>query len=81
LAGESSRAGADQLVALLCPDTVAAGVDPSRTGVRVVAIPAHEGGVAVAGQLDGGALDGLSNCAGADQLRPLLRELRQRELR
>jgi hypothetical protein len=40
--------------------------------------PAHDGSVAVGRQRDGVALVGESNRAGADQLRPLLRELRQR---
>jgi hypothetical protein len=56
----------------LGPDTAAAGVDPRRPSVRVVAIPAHDGGVAVARQRDGLALDGTANGAGADQLRSLL---------
>jgi hypothetical protein len=68
LRGGSNRPGADQLVALLGPDTAAAGVDPGRPGVRVVVRPAHEGSVAVAGQRDGRPLVGVSNGAGADQL-------------
>ena len=68
----SNRAGADQLAALLGPDAAAAGKDPRRSGVRVVVRPAHDGGVAVGGQRDGGALRGSSNRAGADQLRSLL---------
>jgi hypothetical protein len=85
LLGGSNRAGADQLAALLGPDTAAASVDPRRPGFHVVENPAHDGGVAVAGQRDGvalvddgEALVGTSNRAGADQLQPLLRELRQR---
>ena len=56
LVGVSNRAGADQLAALLGPDTAAAGVDPRRPGARVVVRPAHDGGVAVGGQRDGVAL-------------------------
>ncbi len=52
LLGGSNRAGADQLAALLGPHTDAAGVDPRRPGARVVAIPAHDGGVTVGGQGD-----------------------------
>ena len=37
---------------------------------RVVARPAHDGGVAVGGQRDRGALSGATAVAGADQLRP-----------
>ena len=78
----SNRAGADQLVALLGPDTIAAGENPRRPGAPVVVKPAHDGGVAVGGERNGEALLGqLSNRAGADQLRPLLRELGQRQLR
>jgi hypothetical protein len=74
LFGTSNRAGADQLRPLLGPDTAAAGVDPRRPGdsVRVVERPADEGGVAVGGHRDGVALEGVSNRAGADQLRLLL---------
>jgi hypothetical protein len=72
LAGGSSRAGAGQLAALLAPDSAAAGVDPRRTRTRVVGNPAHDGGVAVAGQRDGDALARVSNRAGADQLAALL---------
>src|SRR5262249_36075354 len=71
----SNRAGADQLVTLLGPNAAVAGVDPHRPGVRVVARAAHEGGVAVARQRDGGALYGLCanrDRAGADQLAALL---------
>jgi hypothetical protein len=67
-----NRAGADQLAALLGPDPAAAGVDPRRPVVIVVAKPAHDGGVAVGGQRDGLALDGGSHRAGADQLASLL---------
>ena len=72
MVGASNRAGADQLAALLGPDTAAAGVDPRRPGARVVGRPAHDGGVAVGGQRDGEALFGGSNRAGADQLAALL---------
>jgi hypothetical protein len=80
LFGISNRAGADKLAALLGPDTVAAGEDPRRSA-RVVARPAHDGGVAVGGQRDGVALLSVSNRARADQLWPLLRKLCQRQLR
>jgi hypothetical protein len=43
-------------------------------------LPSQDGGVAVAGQRDGTALLGISNRAGADELRPLLDELRLRRL-
>ena len=68
----SNRAGADQLAALLRPDTAAAGKDPRRPGVGVVEGPAGDRGVAVGGQRDGVALFGWlgSNRAGADQLDP-----------
>jgi hypothetical protein len=83
LKGASNSAGADQLVALLRPDTATTGEDPRRPDVRVVARPAHDSGVAVGGYRDGYALLllGISNRVGADQLRPLLRELRQCQLR
>src|ERR1019366_2737046 len=68
----ANRAGADQLAALLGPDTIAAGGDPRRPGARVVGRRAHDGGVAVVGQRDGGALSGASNRAAADQLVALL---------
>jgi hypothetical protein len=55
---------------------VASREDPSRAGERVVATPAYDGRVAIVWQPDG-ALFGLPNRAGADQLRPLLDELRQ----
>jgi hypothetical protein len=51
------RVGANQLAALLGPDTAAAGVDPGRPD-PVVARPADDGGVAVGGQRDGVALFG-----------------------
>jgi hypothetical protein len=72
LSGVSSRAGADQLAALLTPDTAVADVDPRRPSPRVVARPAHDGGIAVGRQTYGGALLGASNSAGADQLAALL---------
>ena len=65
LSGVSNRAGADQLGA---PDSPAARVDPRRPSVQVVKRPAHDGGVAVGGQRNGGALSGVANRAGADQL-------------
>ena len=72
MSGVSNRAGADQLVALLVPDTAGAGEDPRRSGVRVVARAAHDGGVAIGRQSDGDALSCVSNRAGADQLVALL---------
>src|SRR5262249_43202938 len=71
LVGGSNRAGADQLVALLRPDTtVAAGEHPRCACKIVVGPPTHDGGegVAVGGQRDGAALLGYANHAGADQL-------------
>src|ERR1019366_1695963 len=68
LSDASNRTAADQLVALLSPNTIAAGVDPRRPSVPVVKRPAHDGGVAVVGQRDGPALSGASNRAGASQL-------------
>ncbi len=74
----SNHAGADQLVALLAPDTIAAaGIDPYGPGLRVVIWPAYDGSVTVGGQRDGEALGVVSNSAGADQFRRLLRELRR----
>ena len=52
LSSDSDSAGADQLVALLGPDTVAAGEDPRRPSDRVVVSPAHDGRVAIGGQSD-----------------------------
>jgi hypothetical protein len=72
LLGVSNRAGADQLVALLGPDTIATGENPYRPGERLVATPAHQGGIAVGGKRNREALLGSSNRAGADQLVPLL---------
>jgi len=83
--GGARCAGADQFTALLGPETVAAGEDPHRPGAeagtaRVVVGPADDGGVAVARHRYGHALD--SACSNrSDQLRPLLRELRQGQLR
>jgi hypothetical protein len=82
----SKKVGADQLATLLRPYIIAAAVDPRcpdgpAIGVVVIARAAHDRSVAVAGQRDGKTLAGISNCASADQLWPLLRELRQRELR
>jgi hypothetical protein len=54
---------------------------PAPVGAGVIVRPAHDGGVAVGREGNGPALDGISNRVVADQLRPLLRELRQRELR
>jgi hypothetical protein len=80
LGGVPNRAGADQLVALLGPDTAAAGGDPRRPDARIVVKPAHDSSVAVGGQRDGSLVDGY-NRAGADQLGPLLHELGKRQLR
>jgi hypothetical protein len=72
LSGTPSRAGADQLAALLGPDSPAAGVDPRRPCIGVVSSPACDSGAAVGGQRDGDALPGTPNCADADQLVALL---------
>jgi hypothetical protein len=86
----SNGAGADQLATLLGPDTAAAGEDPrgpegavTLAALVVVYRPANDGRAAVGGQRKGLALVGAveSNRAGADNLWPLLRELRQRQLR
>jgi hypothetical protein len=65
--GIADSAGADQL-GLLGPDPIAAGEDPSRPDAIIVDRPAGDGGVAVGGKRNGGALPGSSNSAGADQL-------------
>src|SRR6516162_6990224 len=47
LVGGSNRVGADELAALLAPDpTAAAGEDPHRPDVGIVAPSPHDGGVA-----------------------------------
>ena len=53
----ASSPRADQFAALLGPDIVAAGVDPGRAhrGGKDAPWPAHDGGVTVGGQRDGGA--------------------------
>src|SRR5208337_3252271 len=76
LSGVSNRTAADQFVALLGPNAIAAGIDPRRPRDPVVSKPAHDGSVAVGGKRDGPALLAESNREGADQLRSLLRELR-----
>jgi hypothetical protein len=75
-----ARAGTDQLATLLCRDTAAAGEDPRRPDRGIVSIPPYQSGVAVARQRDGEALLSAPNRAGANQLRSLLRQLRQRQL-
>jgi hypothetical protein len=57
-------------------------LDPCRPGERVVDRPAYDGGAAIGRKRDGLALVGYSwsTKIGPDQLRPLLRELRQRQL-
>ena len=67
------RAAAEQLAALLRPGPAALGEDPRGPGVRVVPIPAHESGIAVAGQRNRRALKGGSYCTCANQLTALLR--------
>src|SRR5262249_25074885 len=71
LLGDSNRAGADQLVALLGPHTIAAGENPYRR-VLIVARPAHPSSVAVARDRTRPALLVVSNRPGAHQLAPLL---------
>jgi hypothetical protein len=76
-------AGADQLGSLLGPDAAAAGEHPRCPHTGIVR-PAQDGGIAVAGQRDGVALVSgkhYGDRAGADELRPLLRQLRQCRLR
>jgi hypothetical protein len=70
LFGESNRAGADELVALLGPNATAAGVNPSRTNLPVVARPADDGGIAVPGERDRKPLEGGGDRAAADKLLP-----------
>jgi hypothetical protein len=72
LCGTFDRAGANQLVALLGPDSPVAAKDPRHPNVRVIAKPAHDDGIAVGGERNGEALSGLSNRAGTDQLAALL---------
>jgi Bacterial extracellular solute-binding protein, family 7 len=56
-----NRSCADQLAALLGPDTAAANIDPSRASLGgVVVRPAHDNGVTVGGQRDGPSLVGIS---------------------
>jgi hypothetical protein len=67
---------------LLSPDPAAAGINPRRSKVRIVMGGAHDGCIAVARQCDSLALPFVgSEPAVADQLRRLLGELRQRQLR
>ena len=68
----SNPAGADQLAAMLGPDSAATGKDPRRPGVRIVSGPAYYGSVAVARQRDGDSLLGVSDRAGAHELTALL---------
>jgi hypothetical protein len=66
---------ADQLVALLHPDIAAAGEHPRRPRRLIVARPAHDGGIAVAGQGDGCTLGPQASsifAGGTDQLAALL---------
>ena len=67
LCGTFDRAGGNQLVALLGPDSPVAANDRRRPGVRVIAKPAHDDGIAVSGERNVEALSGLSNRAGTDQ--------------
>jgi hypothetical protein len=79
LGSASNRTAADKLL-LLSPDAEAPGEDPRRPGARQlmggvsanVSGPAHDGGVAVAGQRDGPALAGISNRPFTNQLIALL---------
>src|SRR5262249_23523586 len=70
--GGSNRAAADQLVSVLNPHSIAAREQPCCTS-KIVGRSAHDGGIAVVRQRDGGALKGDSNRAAADQLASLLR--------
>src|SRR5262249_53092580 len=79
----SHSAGANQLIALLRPDTGAAGEHPRRPGgakakgyrsiPRVVSRPAHDCSITVGGQRDGHALTGASHSVVAAELLALLR--------
>ena len=75
LLGGADSAGTDQLQSLLAPDTAAARKNPRRAGLTVVVRPALDRSVAVCGQRDRVALEGVTDSAGADQLRALLGEL------
>jgi hypothetical protein len=68
LIGRSGRAAADQLVALLHPHAVDADKHPGGSPAAVVIHAPDNGGVAVGGQRDRGALRGRSNGAAADEL-------------
>src|SRR5207247_9070251 len=68
----SHSASANELLALLSPDTVITGEHPCRPNLAVVGPPAHNGRVAVGGQRYRHALAGASRSAGADKLVPLL---------
>src|SRR5439155_23045711 len=72
LTGTSAGTAADKLLALLRPDTAPAGEHPGRSSLVVVGPPSHDGGVAVGGQCDGGALAGASRSAATNQLVALL---------
>ena len=71
LRGVPHGAGADQLGALLGPDTAAPRADPRGPSGTVVAVPADDGRVAVGGEGDG-CLGRRPHGAGADQLGSLL---------
>src|SRR5271166_3912933 len=73
LACVSHSASSDELLALLGPDTTAAGEHPCRPSPAVVAPPAHNGGVTVRGERNRHALACVSRSAGPDQLFALLR--------
>src|SRR5262249_1264884 len=70
----ANRAGADQLAALLGPNTAAADKDPCGAGVVIVAGSSNNCGIAVAGQSNGSALKAAAgtNRTGPDQLVALL---------
>ena len=70
--GGSTRAGADELVSLLGPDTAAARVDPRSALPAIVAGPANDGRVAIRGERDRAALLRGSARAGAAELVCLL---------
>src|SRR5439155_2442223 len=72
LIGTSHSAGANELLALLRPDTAITGEYPCRPGLVVIGPPAHNGRIAVGGERYRHALAGASHRAGANELVTLL---------